>query len=140
MANEDSIFVVDDDNSARKGIARLLRTAGYSVRNFASSDEFLEALDSEMPDCVVMDAGSPGVSSEKLGAELQARNVSAPIIIVTAHDDPQSRQRADELHAIGFFRKPIDGTALLDAINWALTTHRRDTFSEDTNGKTAIRS
>ena len=122
---------MDDDHSARKGIARLLRTANYNVSDFASTDEFLEVLDSEepdyvMPDCVVMDAGLSGLSSKMLGAELEERDVLIPIIIVTAHDDPQTREIAEEINAVGFFRKPVDGVALLDAIDWALTAHGRD--------------
>ena len=120
MANANSVFIVDDDDSARRGIARLILTANYSVRDFASSNEFLEALESEVPGCVVMDAGSPGISSEKLQAELKARDVLVPIIIVTTHDDSETRRRAQKLNAFGFFRKPVDGTALLDAIDWAM--------------------
>ncbi len=120
MANANCIFVVDDDNSARRGMTRLLRAAGYSVRDCASTDEFLEALDSEMPGCVVMDVGAPGPSFEKLQAELEARGVNLPIIVVTAHDDPETRRRAMKLNALGFYRKPVDGTCLLDTIEWTM--------------------
>ena len=130
MANANSVFVVDDDDSARRGIARLMRTANYNVRDFASSNEFLEALDSEMPGCVVMDAGSPGLSSEKLEAELKARDCLVPIIIVTTHDDSETRRIAKKLNAVGFFRKPVDGTALLDAVNWALRSSSTDGIRE----------
>ena len=109
-------------------MARLVRTAEYDVRDFASTEEFLEILDSEMPDdvapdCVVIDVGSPGLSCEELAEELKAGQVLAPIIVVTANEDPKTRQIAKELNAIGFFRKPVDGMALLDAISWALTIH-----------------
>ena len=126
MTNVLSVFVVDDDDSARKGLTRLLRTANYSVRDFVSSNEFLEALDSEMPGCVVMDAGSPGLACEKLDTELKARAVLAPIIIVTTHDDSETRRIAEKLNAVGFFRKPVDGTALLDAIVWAMRSGSTD--------------
>ncbi len=120
MANANRIFVVDDDKSASRGMTRLLRTAGFSAREIASTDEFLEALDSEMPGCVVMDAGAPGLSFEKLQAGLEARGVNLPIIVVTAHDDPETRRRAMKLNALGFYRKPVDGTCLLDTIEWTM--------------------
>ncbi len=120
MANADRIFVVDDDKSASRGMTRLLRTADYSVRSFASTEEFLAALESEMPDCVVMDVGAPGLSFEKLQAGLEARGVNLPIIVVTAHDDPETRRRAKQLNALGFYRKPVDGTCLLDTIEWTM--------------------
>jgi FixJ family two-component response regulator len=120
MANADRIFVVDDDKSASRGITRLLRTAGYSARDFATVEEFLEALDSEIPGCVVMDAGAPGLSFEKLQAGLETCGVNLSIIVVTAHDDLKTRRRAKQLNAISLFRKPVDGSALLDAIEWTM--------------------
>jgi FixJ family two-component response regulator len=120
MTNAHSVFVVDDDLSARNGLARLLRTASYDVRSFASANEFLDALGSEVSGCVVLDAGMPGLSGEELQVELTARGVHLSIIVVTANDGPETRRKAEAMKAVGFFRKPVDGTALLDAIDWVL--------------------
>ena len=120
MTNAHCVFVVDDDLSARNGLARLLRTASHDVRDFASINEFLDSLDSEVCGCVVLDAGMPGLFGEELKAELTARGAHLPIIVVAANDDPETRRKAEEMNAVGFFRKPVDGTALLDAIEWAL--------------------
>ena len=120
MTNVNLVFVVDGDSSARKGIARLVRTANYEVRDFDSANKFLNALGYEVPGCVVLDAETPELSGEELQAELKACGAHPPIIIVTALDDLQSRQKAEKLNAVAFFRKPVDGTALLDAIDWSL--------------------
>ena len=120
MTPPNCVFVVDDDPSARRGLARLLRTAGHEVREHASAKEFLDALGSETCECLVLDARMPGLSGEELQAELKTRGVHLPIIIVTADDDPETRKKAQRMGAAGFFRKPVDGTALLDAITWAL--------------------
>jgi FixJ family two-component response regulator len=120
MTKTSVVFVVDDDPSARRGLARLLRTAGHDVHEFASANEFLDALDPEVPGCLVLDARMPGLSGEELQQELKARGVDLPIIVVTVDDDPETRRKALRLKAAGFFRKPVDGTALLDAIRWAL--------------------
>ena len=114
------MFVVDDDLSARKGIARLLRTANYDVRDFGSADEFLGALDSEMPGCVVLDARIPRLSVEEMRAKTKRRAAHVPVIVVTTYDDPETRGKARKLNAVAFFRKPVDGAALLDAIDWAM--------------------
>jgi FixJ family two-component response regulator len=64
MTIENCIFVVDDDASARNGLARLLRIAGYDVNDFASAEDFLEGLGTEVSGCLVLDARMPGITSE----------------------------------------------------------------------------
>jgi FixJ family two-component response regulator len=114
------VFVVDDDQSARSGIARLLRTAGHDARAFASAEEFLDDFHPETFGCLVLDVRMPGVSGEELQTELKARGVRLPIIVVSADDDPETRRAAHRMKAAAFFRKPVDGSALLDAIEWAV--------------------
>ena len=63
----------------------------------------------------------PGLSGEELCAELEARGIRLPTIVVTADDDPKTRRKAQEMGAAGFFRKPVDGAALLDAIGWVMS-------------------
>jgi FixJ family two-component response regulator len=120
MPHADCVFVLDDDPSARRGLTRLLRAAGHDFRDFGSSQEFLDALGSEAFGCLVLDAGMPGLSIEELQAELEARGARLPIIVVTADDDPETKRKAEKIKAVGFFRKPVDGVALLDAVEWAL--------------------
>ncbi len=52
--------------------------------------------------------------------ELASRGISMPVIVVTADEDPETRVWARRMGAVAFFRKPVDGPALLDAIAWAL--------------------
>jgi len=120
MSKIHRVFVVDDDESARRGLARLLRAAGHDVSEFASANEFLDALDPEVSGCMVLDARMPGLSGGELQAELKARHIDLPVIVITADDRPEIRREAYAMKAAGFFRKPVDGTALLDAIAWAL--------------------
>jgi two-component system response regulator TtrR len=120
MAIAQRVFVVDDDLSARRGLARLLRAAGHDTLDFASADEFLDAFDPETSGCLVLDARMPGMSGEELQAELVARDAHLSIIMITGDDDPETRRKALAMRAAGFFRKPVDGTALLDAIAWAM--------------------
>jgi FixJ family two-component response regulator len=123
MTNDNCIFLVDDDSSARKGLARLLRAAGYDVRDFASAKDFLDVLGSEASGWLVLDARMSGISNEEVLEELKARHIHLPIIVVTGDDDSATRRKAQKMKATGFFRKPVDGPALLDAIKWALQTN-----------------
>ena len=119
MIHGKRVFVVDDDTSARQGLALLLRTAGYDVSVFASADEFVDALGQETSGCLVLDARMPGMSCEEMLTELKELRLDLPIIFVTADDDPETKRRAQKMNAAGFFRKPVDSTALFDAIEWA---------------------
>ena len=125
MVSANCVFVVDDDSSARSGIARLVRTAGHDSCAFASVSEFLDALDSDVSGCVVLEAGMPGISGEHLQTELESRDLHLPIIVVTSHDDLETRWKAKKMRAVAFFNKPVDGTALFDAIKWALQSNSR---------------
>ncbi|NOR15987.1 MAG: response regulator [Candidatus Aminicenantes bacterium] len=114
------VFIVDPDPSARNGLARLLRIANYNVHEFAAANEFLDALGSEESGCVVLDAGILILSGKELQEEFKAHGLMLPSIIITADDNPKIREKAHQIKASALFRKPVDGTALLDAIDWAL--------------------
>lgn len=120
MTRVNCVFVVDKDTSARKGLARLLRTAGYDVCYFASVNEFLDAVDSEATGCLVLDIGTSVLSGEDLQMEFEARGMNLQIIVTTVDDDLETKHKAQRIKAAALFRKPVDGKALLDAIDWAL--------------------
>jgi FixJ family two-component response regulator len=120
------VFVIDDDPSARNGLTCLLQTAGHHVRDFASSNEFLETFNPNESGCIVLDTGSTGLSGEELMEELKAHNIHLPIIIITSTDDTKNRCNALKMKAVGFFRKPVDGCAIIDAIKWAITSDSKD--------------
>ena len=126
MNTNATIYLVDDDASARRGLKRLLLAAGFEVHAYASSDKLLKSPISDKNACLILDARIPGLSGVELQAEIATRAVKLPVIFVTADDDEQTRKKARACKAAGFFRKPIDGPALLDAIAWALETQGRD--------------
>ena len=121
MKDKQFVFVIDDDKSARNGLARLVRAAGYQVYTFASANDFLITLHPNIIGCVILDSRMPGMSGEELAVKLEIYREKLSIIFVTADDDPAIKAKAKEMGAAGFFRKPVDGTALLDAINWAVS-------------------
>ena len=92
MSNIGSVFVVDDDPASRNGISRLLCIAGYDVHAFASVDQFLETLSTEVCGCVVIDSRMPGLTGKELKEELTSRDVRLSIIVVTADDDAETQE------------------------------------------------
>lgn len=115
-----NVFIIDDDLSARSGIARFLRVAGYIVHDFGSAKKFLESLDKHSSGCILLDIRMPGMSGDELAMELINRNINLPIIVITADDNIDTRRKAKKMNAVSFFRKPVDSYALLDNIKWIL--------------------
>jgi len=110
------VFVVDDEESVRKALSRLLAASGMKVATFASGDGFLAAATLRAPDCVVLDLHMPGLTGLDVLLKLNQSGLDVPAIVITAHDEPQSRAQCLEAGAIEYLCKPIDAAALLDAI------------------------
>jgi FixJ family two-component response regulator len=110
------IAVVDDESSVRKALERLIRSAGMSVATYASGDEFLAAVALAVPDCVVLDLHMPGATGFAVQARLARLAIRVPVVVITGHDTPESRQRAVAGGAAAYLLKPVDERALLEAI------------------------
>jgi len=118
---EQTIFIVDDDPSIRKGLGRLLGSIGYHVETFGSAEEFLEKVqDIPGPACLVLDVKMPGLNGLDLQNQLQQRKYAMPIIFITGHGDIPMSVKAMKTGAIDFLTKPFDEEDLLKAIREAL--------------------
>jgi FixJ family two-component response regulator len=120
MVEDINVYILDDDNSARKGLSRLLRAAGFNALSFPDVSSFLNVVEPNCLGPLVTDLRMPGLSVKELAKELKQRELNMDIIVVTGDDTIQSKKIANDIGAIGFFRKPVDGTALIDAINWSV--------------------
>ena len=118
------VYIVDDEGAVRKGLSRLMRSAGMPCRDFASAEQFLEELDPQQEGCVLLDISMPRLTGLQLQEELKKRKINLPIIAVSARDDADTSSRARQLGARFFLRKPVDDQALLDAIHWVLEDDR----------------
>lgn len=125
MSSRVTVYIVDDDASVRKGLERVVRSADFDAKTFESAGAFFAAGFTEHNSCLIVDAKMPRSGGLDMLETLKSEHVSIPVIVVTAHDDPATRKAASDAGAVGYFRKPVDADALLDAITWALA--RRDT-------------
>jgi FixJ family two-component response regulator len=115
-----TIYVIDDDQSVRKAFERLLRSANLATKTFSSAEEFLKSLMENETGCIIMDLRMPGLTGFDLQKKIASLGIRMPVIVISASDDAQTRDRARDLGAVAFFRKPVDDQALLDAIWWAI--------------------
>jgi len=120
------IFVVDDDESVRRALQRLLKSAGFAVETFASAEYFLKRTHHDAPGCLLLDVRMPGLSGLDLQKRLAASGSTMPIIFMTAHDDEEARSEALKSGAVAFLLKPFEERALLDAIRGAIGQNSPD--------------
>jgi FixJ family two-component response regulator len=127
-----SVYLVDDDASVRKALARLIRSAGLEVQTFASAREFLDRIpDTNNPACLVADVRMPGLSGIDLHHELRSTNRNLPIIFVTGHGDIPMSVNAMKAGAVDFLPKPVKDSDLLRAIKQALAHADYDRVKRD---------
>jgi FixJ family two-component response regulator len=114
------VHIVEDDESVRKGLSRLMRSAGIESRAYESPQRFLAEVRNEGHACILADITMPHISGLELAALLKAKGVTLPIIAISARDDDETRQLARDLGVRFFLRKPVDDQALIDAISWVM--------------------
>lgn len=119
-----TIYLIDDDPSARQGLARLIRVAGHSVTTFASARDFLDAGPPTGPGCLVLDVRMPEVGGLELQERLARGDCPMPVIFITGHGDIPMSVQAMKRGAVDFLPKPVDGPQLLAAIQQALEKDR----------------
>jgi len=115
-----TIVLIDDDDSVRCALRRLLRSAGLDVKAFASAEEFLQTA-VEPPACLVLDVHLPGMSGLELQQRLKAEGRCSRVVFITAYEEEQAREQALREGALAFLQKPFDEQALLDAVARALS-------------------
>lgn len=122
---EPTVYLVDDDAAVRDALAFLLGTVGLHVRAFPDGPALLHGLDPGDLGCLLLDIRMPHVSGLQLQAELRARGVDLPVVIMTGHGNVDLCRRAFQQGAVDFLEKPIDETALLETVQRALHAHLR---------------
>ncbi|MEN4918387.1 response regulator [Achromobacter spanius] len=116
------VYLVDDDDAVRDGLALLLRSVGLRSAGFADPMEFLDALTQSAIGCVVLDIRMPGISGLDVLAQLAERS-DLPVVMLTGHANVDLCRRAFKGGAMEFLQKPVDDDVFLDAVQAAVRTH-----------------
>ena len=124
MTSAEIVYVVDDDESVRRSLSRLLRSAGLNVETFPSAQAFLSRELSDRTACLVLDVRLPGLSGLDLQAALKQAGRAMPIVFISGSSDVPVSVQAMKEGAIDFLQKPFDDDQLLSAIAGALARGR----------------
>jgi FixJ family two-component response regulator len=117
---EKIVVVVEDDDSYRSAVQRLLKAAGFRVQSFSSAEDFLSSGQQQATGCLIADIRMPGMSGLDLQSKLNSNHCSIPTIFITAHGDEKMRLQAMRSGAVKFLAKPFDGETLLEGVRVAL--------------------
>jgi FixJ family two-component response regulator len=139
--SETLVGIVDDDPSVRKGLARLVKAAGYRVEVFTSARDFLERQQAEELCCLLLDVRTPGLTGFELQEALAIAGHQMSIIFVSGHGDVVGSVKAMKGGAVDFLTKPVDARELLSAIEraWPRRLPRRGNRPEPRRRRAASR-
>src|ERR687891_2739948 len=117
------ISIIDDNDSVRGSLQRLMRSVGFAVNVFASAEEFLDSDRLRNTDCLILDVRLPGMNGLELQRHLATSRFEIPIIFITSYEDDEVRARAFNAGAVAYFLKPFNDEDLLNAIEAALKSN-----------------
>jgi FixJ family two-component response regulator len=110
------VAVVDDEESVRKALSRLIRSAGFEVESFGSGIEFLNSLQIKKPDCLVIDLHMPVLNGIDVLNKMSDQGFNIPAIVITGYDGVGMTQRVLAAGAITCLHKPVDDELLISAL------------------------
>jgi FixJ family two-component response regulator len=111
-----TIAVIDDDLRVLESLINLLTSCGYKTEGYCSAEEFLESGGLEKSSCVITDVEMRQMSGLGLLQHINNTASSLPVVIITGKPSEKSESFYLEKGAVGFFRKPVDGDALVDLL------------------------
>jgi FixJ family two-component response regulator len=121
-----NIAIVDDQESVRRAMARLIRAySSFEVQTYASGREFLDSLKISVPNCLIVDLRMNDMTGLELLHSLAGMGLRIPTIVATADDEPGMRHRCKLAGAVAFLAKPVMSNPLQDAIKTAMSAPER---------------
>jgi FixJ family two-component response regulator len=118
-----TVFVIDDDPSVRRALARVFKAAGWNIETYSSAREFIERLPPPGAGCIVLDVSMPGMTGPELHELLSDRGFTFPVVFLTAHGDVHTGVNAMKKGAVDFLLKPVDDAVLLETVRDAISRH-----------------
>lgn len=120
MPTEATVYVIDDESDMRTLLRRLLESAGFNIETFATAKEFLDAYDPQDPGCLLLDICLPDMNGLELQAELSARRISIPVIVLTGRGDVPMAVRALKAGAVDIIEKPCHSERIVSCVREAI--------------------
>ncbi len=128
--SEPIVFVIDDEAASREVLVELVRTMQLPVRAFASAEDFVNAYQGERPACIVSDQRMPGMTGIDLVEWLRERELTIPVVMVTAFPDTQSTVRAVRGGALNLLEKPCSKESLWREIVEAIRIDQENSIQD----------
>lgn len=116
-----NVILVDDDSLVRTALGRLLRGAGYNVTSFERASDVLVSVLPTIDTCLILDIYMPEMSGISLWQELRNRGFTVPTILITGHNDRQTRAYGQQIGAVAVLYKPVEEEELFAVIDRALS-------------------
>jgi RNA polymerase sigma factor (sigma-70 family) len=137
--SDSTVFVVDDDASIRDALSLLISLKGLRAAVFSSAEDFLAVYETGWRGCLLTDLKMPGMSGLDLQALLRDRNVTLPVVVLTAHGDVATTRAALKSGAVDFLEKPVDDDVLIDVLKNAIRLdeerHKATTQQAETSAR-----
>jgi FixJ family two-component response regulator len=124
------VAILEDEEPVRRALDRVLRASFLCTAAYARGEDFLADLPGLEPDCVLLDLNMPGLGGFETQRRLAEASPNVPVVVLTARDEPETRERAMAAGASAFLNKPVDSQLLLDAIFRAIA--KAASCAEDT--------
>ena len=119
LAERETVYIVDDDDNVRDSARALLEAYDLTVEDFASARAFLDGFAVGSKGCLLLDVNMPEMGGLELLELLRDRQIDIPVIIVTAQNEADLRERAKRAGAFAFLQKPVDDS-LIETIDLAM--------------------
>jgi len=120
VSNQQTVFVVDDDDAVREVLIWLMESVQLPTECYSTAKDFLDAVSPDRQGCALLDVRMPGMSGIELQREMKRIGVDMPVIIITGHGDVPMAVHAMKEGAFDFIEKPFNNQVLLDRVQAAL--------------------
>jgi len=127
-----TVYLLDDDPGMLKALTRLLKAEGFAVQGFTSAKTFIDSYRRENASCLVLDVAMPEIDGLALQQRLTHAGLLMPIVFLTGHGDIPMSVQAIKAGAVDFLTKPVEDSAILNAVRTALqrAVEQRDSIAE----------